>query len=117
TKHSTKVARVCHILALPSKNQKATRDAVIQQLRHALDMLSLSRRLAESDGRQCLELLLRTQRILEFRGAAERDTQANWNEVCGRLIALPRPKPLRGPLNACGWTIRSVLSWIGLQSK
>jgi energy-coupling factor transporter ATP-binding protein EcfA2 len=64
----------------------------VQGLENALDFPQPETPFSQSDARQCLEFLTCTQRILECREAAERVTQAGWDRVCERLIALPKPE-------------------------
>jgi hypothetical protein len=68
---------------------QAPADAVLQELEIALDFPVLAPAFSASDARQCLEFLICTRRILECREAAEWVTQAGWDRVCERLIALP----------------------------
>jgi hypothetical protein len=78
----------------------------LKRLGNALDLSPLAHLFSERDARQCIEFLTHTQRILECRDAAERVTQAGWDQVCERLIAPPRSS--RSPMNF-------ILGWIGLR--
>ena len=87
---SAQCIAACHTLDRYLMNPQAPADAVFQELEHALDFPPFKPLFSVSDTRQCLEFLNCTRRILECREAAERVTQAGWDRVCERLIALPR---------------------------
>jgi hypothetical protein len=81
-------------------------ELALEGLKNALELPPPARCFTLSDARQSVELLTHTQRILECREAAERVTQASWDQVCEQLVA--PPTPLR-------WSLRSILRWIGLR--
>jgi hypothetical protein len=61
----------------------------LEGLANVLDIPRLASGLPDSDARQRVKFLICNRRILECREAAERVTQAGWDRVCERLIALP----------------------------
>jgi hypothetical protein len=73
------------------KNRVSSPRAVLREIETALDFPRLAHGFTQAEARQCVEFLTGTRRIIECREAAERATQAGWDCVCGRLIAVPRP--------------------------
>src|SRR5262249_52314266 len=86
----------CKTLDQSLSHRKESPEAVTQEianalegLANALDVPRLVGGFSDCDTRQCVEFLICTQRIFECREAAERVTQAGWDQVCERLFALP----------------------------
>jgi hypothetical protein len=87
----------------------------LERLENALDLPPFARQFSASDAGQCAEFRTCTQRILECREAAERVTQAGWDRVCERLIALPGPEHQGGTHTTHRRPLQTILGWIGLQ--
>jgi hypothetical protein len=87
---SAGLAEACGILDRHFSNWGTLSDDAAGELENALDLPQHASRFARSDAQECVDFLTRTRRILECREAAERVTQAGWDQVCERLIALPR---------------------------
>ena len=82
-----------HGMITPERNAgfvEASAHAVLQGIQNALDFPPLESPLSPEDEGQCVEFLTRTQHIFEYCEAAERVTQVGWDQVCERLITLPR---------------------------
>ena len=87
---SAGLAEACNALDRYLTKPGVSADPVLQEVENALDFPRPARPFSQSDARQCVEFLTRTQHILECREAAERVKQVGWDKVCERLIALPR---------------------------
>ena len=86
---STAFLETCSTLDHSLTTQGALTDDDFRELENALNLVQVIPWSSETDARGCTEFLMCTRLVMDCREAAERVTQAGWDQVCERLIALP----------------------------